>query len=358
MDIDISNKMCMLTNDNPVTDSYTTVAVQTHNKYLDRSNSITECERIKVPEASHFFHEFLSRSKPVIITEAIKHWPAFHKWTNTFLKQNYGDRKVHIKITPDGQYEGIEPISLWENHRNFSIPKSVYNKLPYPDLVVVRPASMEILFSEFLDLVENISLGLVKNMSAYLEYSSIANYFPELIEDIEEMQFFRNVLELSHLNIWLSDGNTLGKLHFDPFDNFLCQISGEKQVLLFDPHDNTRLYEGHIQEAMLTYNASEKRFSRKKLLESTSMVMSPIDLLQPDLERFPKFSQVRPLNCTIQAGDVLYMPSFWWHEVQSKPSIHEHRNLAVNFWYEPFLTREFPCQECGLDVNSKYTHLL
>ncbi|CAG5116348.1 unnamed protein product [Candidula unifasciata] len=349
--------MCML-NDNTISESSTPITIQTHNKYLDSGNNMEECERIEVPKTSNFFHEYLSRSKPVIITGAARHWPAFQKWTNAFLKQNYGDRKVHIKITPDGQYEGVEPISLWKNHQNFSIPESVYRKLPYPDLVVVRPASMEIRFSEFIDFIENISLGLVKNMSAYLEYSSITNYFPELIEDIEEMPFFRNVLELKHLNIWLSDGNTLGKLHFDPFDNFLCQISGEKQVLLFDPHDNSRLYEGHIQEAMLTYNASENVFSREKLLESTSMVMSPVDLLHPDLQRFPKFSQVRPLNCTIQAGDVLFMPSFWWHEVQSRPSSLEHRNLAVNFWYEPFLAREFPCQECGLDVNSRYFHLL
>lgn len=104
-------------------------------------------------------------------------------------------------------------------------------------------------------------------------------------------------------------------------------------MILYDPHDNTRLYEAHIQEAMLGYNTKAFRFRRKKLLDSTSMVMSPVDILKPDYNRFPKFREVRAMNCTISEGDVLFMPAFWWHEVQSYPSVEEQRNLAVNFWY-------------------------
>lgn len=140
------------------------------------------------------------------------------------------------------------------------------------------------------------------------------------------------VLKRRHLNIWLSNGNTLGKLHYDPFDNFLCQISGRKELFLYEPHQNSRLYEAHIQEASLAYNPVTKKFWRKELLESTSMVMSPVDILKPDYNRFPKFKEAQALNCTINEGDVLFMPSFWWHEVQSYPSENEPRNLAVNFW--------------------------
>lgn len=198
-----------------------------HHMYLKNKSRKTykECERVSAPSPFQFFHEYVSLSKPVIITNATHHWKAFKKWTNDFLRQKYGDRQVHIKMTPDGIYEGVEPITLWEDYKSMTIPKSVREKLLFSDLVVVRPASMEINFSEFLDLMENISEGRVKDMSAYLEYSTISDYFPELADDITEMAFFLNVLELKHLNIWLSDGNTLGKLHFDPFDNLLCQVN-------------------------------------------------------------------------------------------------------------------------------------
>lgn len=62
------------------------------------------------------------------------------------------------------------------------------------------------------------------------------------------------------------------------------------------------------------------------------MVMSPVDITQPDLRRFPLFAKATPYHCNIKEGDVLYMPAFWWHEVQSQPDYSEMRNLAVNFW--------------------------
>ena len=114
--------------------------------------------------------------------------------------------------------------------------------------------------------------------------------------------------------------------------NLPFQVSGRKQVILYEPHDNTRLYEAHIQEASLSYNHKAHTFLRKKLMDSTSMVMSPVDIMNPNYHRFPKFREVRAMNCTISEGDVLFMPAFWWHEVQSYPS-QEQRNLAVNYWW-------------------------
>jgi hypothetical protein len=46
------------------------------------------------------------------------------------------------------------------------------------------------------------------------------------------------------------------------------------------------MYEGHIPQATLAYNSAKKSFRRKTLQDSTSMVMSPIDLLTPDLQVF------------------------------------------------------------------------
>lgn len=85
--------------------------------------------------------------------------------------------------------------------------------------------------------------------------------------------------------------------------------------------------------------------------------MSPVDIVKPDLTRYPLFARAKPLQCNIHAGDVLYLPSFWWHEVQSRPDEHR-RNIAVNFWYRPFLDKEFPCPSCRHFVSPHYDHLL
>ena len=150
---------------------------------------------------------------------------------------------------------------------------------------------------------------------------------------------------------------TLGKLHFDPFDNFLCQVAGEKQLIIFDPAQSSELYEGHIPEAQFDFDFETSKFSKKSLLESTSMVMSPVNIRNPDYSAFPLYSNAVASQCVIQAGDCLYLPAFWWHEVQSKPDAHS-KNIAVNYWFEPFITKEFPCPTCPREVNPEYHHLL
>lgn len=314
----------------------------------------TECLRIKMPDASVFVRDYLLRSKPVVVEGATNAWPAKTKWTNEFLVEKYGDRVVHVKLTPDGNFEGVESAGLWQDYEGDRMPESVRAQLQFPDLVVVRPASAEMKFTRFLDL----TMAKNKSYSAYLEYSSIPYYLPELVQDVEEPPFVKGLLHQHYLNMWLSDGRTLGKLHFDPYDNLLCQLSGEKKLTLFDPHHNENLYEGHIPEAMLSFDSTSGTFHRKQLLESTSMVMSPIDIAQPDLQRFPNYSKANKLTCTLRAGDILFMPAFWWHEVQSYPDQQEHRNLAVNFWYEPVVTKEFPCAQCRLYFNLNYRQLL
>ncbi len=74
------------------------------------------------------------------------------------------------------------------------------------------------------DVLEN-GTSIHHNVSAYLEYTSLADILPNFMNDIEQPAFSSDLLHLSSTNVWLSDGNTLGKLHFDPFDNLLCQVN-------------------------------------------------------------------------------------------------------------------------------------
>ena len=48
-------------------------------------------------------------------------------------------------------------------------------------------------------------------------------------------------------------------------------------------------------------------------------------------QKYPNAAHARPMQCKIAKGDALYLPAFWWHEVQSFPSDRAF-NLAVNFW--------------------------
>ncbi len=53
-----------------------------------------------------------------------------------------------------------------------------------------------------------------------------------------------------------------------------------------------------------------------------------IDPLQPDLNKYPEYAKSSVFEIRVNAGDILYLPSLWYHHVRQS-----HKCIAVNFWY-------------------------
>ena len=86
-------------------------------------------------------------------------------------------------------------------------------------------------------------------------------------------------------------------------DNLLIQVTGCKRVVLYSPKDATKLY--------LAGDKSEV-----------------LDIDNPDLNKFPKFQKATPYICTLEPGDVLFIPAMWFHNVTALEF-----GVAVNvFW--------------------------
>ena len=59
----------------------------------------------------------------------------------------------------------------------------------------------------------------------FAEYSSFINYFIDYII-FYIISISRSLLRRDMFNVWVGNGRTLGKLHFDPYDNLLVMIAG------------------------------------------------------------------------------------------------------------------------------------
>jgi hypothetical protein len=68
----------------------------------------------------------------------------------------------------------------------------------------------------------SVVAGSGRNLSAYLEYTSLPGHLPPLVDDVAAPSMAA-ALRLLHTNIWMGDGRTVGKLHFDPYDNLLVR---------------------------------------------------------------------------------------------------------------------------------------
>ncbi|KAG7862895.1 hypothetical protein KL939_000214 [Ogataea angusta] len=78
---------------------------------------------------------------------------------------------------------------------------------------------------------------------------------------------------------------------------------------------------------------------------------------------FPRLKQCKPLQVTIEPGQMLYLPAGWFHEVSSFGSGDEQIHIAVNYWFAPPANRSPPLYADGywtedFDETSKCLRVL
>mmetsp|Transcript_1111 Transcript_1111/g.1411 ORF Transcript_1111/g.1411 Transcript_1111/m.1411 type:complete len:161 (-) Transcript_1111:148-630(-) len=110
--------------------------------------------------------------------------------------------------------------------------------------------------------------------------------------------------------------------HFDGSRNAIVVLGGERRYILSHPD----------QCELLTLFPKEHPSARH----------SAVDWSAPDLESFPNFHQAITNEVVLQAGDVLYLPTNWFHYIIS---------LDLNFQCNTRsgLTQDYmpPIHDCG-----------
>ena len=101
--------------------------------------------------------------------------------------------------------------------------------------------------------------------------------------------------------------------HYDISDNIACVVAGKRTFTLFPPEQISNLYIGPTLDA------------------PGGVPISLVDLREPDLDRFPRFSQALEAaqQATLEPGDAIFIPSPWWHAVES----HHDINVLINYWW-------------------------
>lgn len=214
---------------------------------------------------------------------------------------------------------------------------------------VLRSLEVEMTLSEFFPLLNNSDL----NAPVYYLQSQNGNLSADgelstLYDDVGEgPSFAREVFAAPHevANVWIGDGRSVTSTHKDPYENIYSVIRGSKSFTLLPPTEFYTLHEQLYTHAKYSYTpstlSSTSTPSSFKVIPTTPSLKIPwipIDIENPDLELYPRFVHAKPYTFTLHAGDMLYLPSLWYHRVAqtSGPSPSEEDEveaaIAVNWW--------------------------
>lgn len=131
----------------------------------------------------------------------------------------------------------------------------------------------------------------------------------QLMEQISYPAYFDRQQYIAP-RIWIGPKGTLTPLHRDDTDNMFAQVWGQKAFTLAAPHH---------REALGTWSTSPKG----------GLDGCDFNPDAPDYQRFPDARDVRFLRVVLQAGDLLFLPEGWFHQVESQTT-----SLSVNFWVD------------------------
>ena len=122
----------------------------------------------------------------------------------------------------------------------------------------------------------------------------------------------------------------------------MFQIEGEKEFLLFPPADYPNLYYTGRPKGKLRYEYPGNFTRDARTLDKRSYLFaSSVHIDSPDYVKHPLYHRATPVRAHLRPGDVLFVPAYWHHEVQSVPSPDQPgdgpgtggMNIAMNVWF-------------------------
>lgn len=235
-----------------------------------------EVPRVALLSRPDFEREHLRAGAPVVVEGGAAGWPA---WTPERLKQLLAGRKVKVASSEQEVfgYDDAGPAYAVE----------------------------DLDFAEAADL---ITRARPSPRRYYLMQQSIPREFPELAAQLAPPEYAGGAR--THPHLWFGTEGNLSPLHYDMANNLFGQLQGRKRFLLFHPDDSDRVY------------PRDARARHHNLGQA--------DPERPDLDRHPLFAEARPWTCEVGAGDLLFLPAFWWHQVRSLDV-----GVSVSVWWAP-----------------------
>jgi hypothetical protein len=241
-------------------------------------------ERVPPCTADEFQRRYVDAARPVILEGLARDWPARTKWTLPYFKATFGQARHPVRSSDD-EFEYLHGSARYKAKES-------------------RP----MLLGDYFDLVGRVKAGdprppYLGNIS--LTRPPLSGVLGHMLADVRFPPYFAGKGE-QEVRVWLGAAGQRSMIHNDGYHNLNVQLTGEKRFLLFAPEEYVHLYTE---------------------MQNPSCWGSPVDFDAPDLAKYPLFAEARGQEGTLGAGDLLYIPLFWWHGVRALAM-----SININKW--------------------------
>ena len=228
------------------------------------------------------YDDLVDANEPVLIESSdLSKWPALSRWNMSYLSKKIKETSF-VKCSDD--YLTFDPDSKSPLKLNLSLPYKVKNMSS--DL--------------FFDCVGGDSCS--DTFKGHYYFGPVPS---NLKSDVMPNSFlYRSEEDLTAAKqyVWISSPGMITHGHFDQDYNLFTQILGTKRFTFWSPSQHESLYV----------------FPRVHPLWHKSR----INFRDPDVRKFPAFSHSRALQVTVGPGDLLFIPPYTWHYVETlSPSV-------------------------------------
>tara|TARA_B100001179_G_scaffold232167_1_gene224127 strand:- start:495 stop:1385 length:891 start_codon:yes stop_codon:yes gene_type:complete len=220
---------------------------------------VSNIPRVQNISKEEFLRHYYEPQKPVLIEGLTEDWPAYKKWNLDYIQQLAGDQVVPLYNNKPTR-----------GRKKSVVPACEMKLTDYAELLKTKPTDLRMFFYNILDKM------------------------PQLLDDFEYpdlgLKFFKR---LPVMFFGGKGSKVLVHYDMDLADLIHIHFHGHKTVTLFPPDQTPNLYR----------------------VPYTVHNLETIDMDAPDFDKYPALQHLQGLQAKMKHGDVLYMPSGYWHYI-------------------------------------------
>ena len=289
-----------------------------------------------------FLRDYVLPSQPVVLLGGVDHWAAIKAWgggaegLRRLALRAGGGIRVRANFTPLGRGDALAVAALGGEAG------------PRLEQVFVKPCELELPLADVVEAIlahaaDSTARAPSEPVPCGVPYLSTQNdnlrqEMPGLLADLGGSASVAVASEalggaVDAVNLWIGARGNVSSTHKDAYENIHTVIAGVKRFCLLPPADVLWLYECDFVAA--TYVHAKETCARggcwRVALDADVAVVPwvSVDPEAPDLHRFPLFANASPRTVDVAAGETLYVPPLWYHQVSC---VGNDVCVAVNAW--------------------------